>query len=70
MHGKTSPIHHDGKLCLRDSQPLRGARYHSLVIDPPSVRTGKSAKTAEGEIMAIRRQNLAVEGCSFIRNRF
>ena len=38
MHGKTSPIHHDGQgVFLGLNQPLIQTRYHSLVIDPGTV---------------------------------
>ena len=34
MHGKTSPIHHDGRTVFRDlSQPFEATRYHSLLIE-------------------------------------
>lgn len=58
MHGKTSPIYHDGKTIFRGmSNPFTATRYHSLVITPESFdhdRFEKSAWTQEGEIMALR----------------
>ena len=58
MHGKTSPIHHDGKTIFQGlTNPLTATRYHSLVISRESfdeARFELSAWTAEGEIMAIR----------------
>ena len=58
MHGKTSPIHHDGKTIFEGlSNPLTATRYHSLVIRRDSLdeeRFELSAWTEEGEIMAIR----------------
>ncbi|MCC6579068.1 MAG: aminodeoxychorismate/anthranilate synthase component II [Phycisphaeraceae bacterium] len=58
MHGKTSPIHHDGRTLFAGlSNPFVATRYHSLVILPPtfdSLRFERSAWTEEGEIMAIR----------------
>lgn len=68
MHGKTSPIHHDGKTLFKGlSNPFEATRYHSLVIDPPSLPDclEVSAKTAEGEIMAVRHKSLVVEGVQF-----
>ena len=58
MHGKTSPIHHDGKTIFKGmNNPFIATRYHSLVIRPDSFddkRFEKSAWTDEGEIMALR----------------
>ncbi len=58
MHGKTSPIHHDGKTVFAGlSNPFTATRYHSLVIRPDSFdseRFEKSAWTEEGEIMGLR----------------
>jgi len=58
MHGKVSPIQHDGKTIFQGlSNPFEATRYHSLVILPDtfdSERFEKSAWTAEGEIMALR----------------
>ena len=68
MHGKTSPIHHDGRGVFRGlSNPFDATRYHSLIIDrttlPPELEV--SAWTAEGEIMGVRHRELAVEGVQF-----
>lgn len=58
MHGKTSPIHHDGKTIFAGlSNPFVATRYHSLVIRSDSFddeRFEKSAWTEEGEIMGVR----------------
>ena len=58
MHGKTSPIHRDGKTIFKGmNNPFIATRYHSLVIRPDSFddkRFEKSAWTDEGEIMALR----------------
>ena len=68
MHGKTSPIHHDGRTIFHGlSQPFEATRYHSLLIDPPSLPAcfELSAWTAEGEIMGIRHRQHLVEGIQF-----
>jgi anthranilate synthase/aminodeoxychorismate synthase-like glutamine amidotransferase len=58
MHGKVSPIHHDGRTIFAGlSNPFDATRYHSLVITPESFdaeRFERSAWTAEGEIMGLR----------------
>ncbi len=68
MHGKTSPIHHDGRGVFRGlPDPFEATRYHSLVIDPASLPAALevSAWTEEGEIMGVRHRSLAVEGVQF-----
>jgi len=68
MHGKTSPIQHDGRGVFRDlANPFDATRYHSLVIDPATVPAELeiSAWTAEGEIMGVRHRHLPIEGVQF-----
>jgi anthranilate synthase/aminodeoxychorismate synthase-like glutamine amidotransferase len=68
MHGKTSPIHHDGRGVFRGlSNPFDATRYHSLVIDPATLpaELEVSAWTDAGEIMGVRHKRLAIEGVQF-----
>lgn len=68
MHGKTSPIYHDGKTIFRNvKNPFIAARYHSLVVDENSFPAclEVSAKTKEGIIMGIRHRSLSLEGIQF-----
>jgi len=68
MHGKTSPIHHDGRgLFAGLADPFEATRYHSLVIDPPTLPSvlERSAWTAEDEIMGVRHRDHFVEGVQF-----
>jgi para-aminobenzoate synthetase component II len=68
MHGKTSPIEHDGRTIFRGlPQPFSATRYHSLVIDPSSLPDclEVSARAPTGTIMAVRHRQLAVEGVQF-----
>ena len=68
MHGKTSPIHHDGQTLFADlPNPFEATRYHSLLIERESlpVCLTISAETAEGEIMAVRHHAHPVEGVQF-----
>jgi anthranilate synthase/aminodeoxychorismate synthase-like glutamine amidotransferase len=68
MHGKTSPIHHDGRTIFRGlSQPFEATRYHSLLIERSSVPACLeiSAWTAEDEIMGVRHRQHLLEGVQF-----
>lgn len=68
MHGKTSDIEHDGKTIFEGlKNPLVATRYHSLIVKPetaPNCFT-VTAQTKEGEIMAIRHNDLPIEGVQF-----
>lgn len=68
MHGKTSPILHDGKTIFQGiPQSFRATRYHSLIVDHASLPESLevSAWTEAGEIMAIRHREYPVEGVQF-----
>ena len=68
MHGKTSPIVHDGKTIFAGlSNPFDATRYHSLLVrrDTLPQCLEVSAWTAEDEVMGLRHRELAVEGVQF-----
>jgi anthranilate synthase/aminodeoxychorismate synthase-like glutamine amidotransferase len=68
MHGKTSPIHHDGTGVFAGlPDPFDATRYHSLVIDPGTLPPAllRNAWTDQGEIMGVRHRSLFVEGVQF-----
>ena len=68
MHGKTSLVHHDERTLFEGlPQPCEVGRYHSLIAAPASVprELEVSARTPEGEIMAVRHRALVVEGVQF-----
>ncbi len=68
MHGKTSPIFHDGEgLFAGMPQPFMATRYHSLILDPPSLPSCLkiTAWTDQDEIMGVRHQTLPLEGIQF-----
>ena len=68
MHGKTSPIHHDGTGVFAGlPDPFDATRYHSLVIDPGTLPPTllRNAWTDEGEIMGVRHRSAFVEGVQF-----
>lgn len=68
MHGKVSPVRHDGRGVFRNlPDPLACTRYHSLAIERESLPEclEVSAWTEDGEIMGVRHRSLAVEGIQF-----
>jgi len=68
MHGKTSAITHNNTGVFSGlNNPLTVTRYHSLVIDPPSLPEcfEVTAWTDKQEIMGIRHRELALEGVQF-----
>jgi len=68
MHGKTSPVMHDGRTIFDGlPNPFEAMRYHSLIVDAGSIPQclEVSARTAEGEVMALRHKELFVEGVQF-----
>ncbi len=69
MHGKTSPIHHQGQGVFAGlDNPFTATRYHSLVIDRdtcPDVLE-ITATTEDGTIMGVRhRQYPHLQGVQF-----
>lgn len=68
MHGKLSPVSHDGRGVFSGlPSQLTVTRYHSLAIDRASVPhvLDVTATAPDGEIMAIRHQSMPVEGVQF-----
>jgi anthranilate synthase/aminodeoxychorismate synthase-like glutamine amidotransferase len=69
MHGKTSPIHHDGQGVFRGlSDPFEATRYHSLVIRRETFHNPDfviSAWTSEDEIMGVRHKRWPLHGVQF-----
>jgi anthranilate synthase/aminodeoxychorismate synthase-like glutamine amidotransferase len=68
MHGKTSPIVHDGRGVFAGlPSPFEAARYHSLLVERESLPDclEVTARTAEDEIMGLKHRTLAVEGIQF-----
>jgi anthranilate synthase/aminodeoxychorismate synthase-like glutamine amidotransferase len=68
MHGKTSPIQHDGKGVFQGlPNPFEATRYHSLIVEKNSVPSCLEvcAETAQGEIMGLRHREYPVHGVQF-----
>jgi anthranilate synthase component 2 len=68
MHGKTSPILHDGRGLFKDlSNPFQATRYHSLIVDRPTLPDCLeiTAWVENGEIMGLRHKQLPLWGVQF-----
>ena len=68
MHGKTSPIRHNGEGVFAGMpNDFRATRYHSLLVERDSLPDclEVTAETAEGEIMGLKHKTLAIEGVQF-----
>jgi len=68
MHGKTSPIYHDGRSVYAGlGNPFTATRYHSLIAEEGDLPTALeiAAYTVEGEVMGVRHREHAVEGVQF-----
>jgi anthranilate synthase/aminodeoxychorismate synthase-like glutamine amidotransferase len=68
MHGRTSPILHEGAGVFTNlPSPLTATRYHSLIVQRDTVPAELeiTAWTEEDEIMGIRHKELPIEGVQF-----
>jgi anthranilate synthase/aminodeoxychorismate synthase-like glutamine amidotransferase len=68
MHGKTSPIKHNGKDLFEGMpNPFPATRYHSLVIQRDTMPDclEVTAESDEGEIMGVRHKTLPIWGVQF-----
>jgi anthranilate synthase/aminodeoxychorismate synthase-like glutamine amidotransferase len=72
MHGKTSPVEHDGKTIFRGvASPMTATRYHSLIVSdrdlPAELEVSAHTTEADGTrvIMGLRHCKFPVEGVQF-----
>lgn len=68
MHGKTSPIHHNGTSVFKGlPSPFEATRYHSLIVKRETLPDCLeiTAWTEEGEIMGLRHKEHPVHGVQF-----
>lgn len=68
VHGRATDVMHRGAGCLAGlPSPFRAARYHSLVVEEASLPSELvvTARSREGEIMAMRHRRRPVEGVQF-----
>ena len=68
MHGKASPVYHDGRTLFEGlPNPFNAGRYHSLAVAEQELPEALmvSAYTSDGEIMGVRHRTLPTEGVQF-----
>ena len=68
VHGKTSPVTHDGRGVFAGlPSPVTATRYHSLALDPATVPDclQVTARTETGVIMGVRHRSLPLEAVQF-----
>jgi para-aminobenzoate synthetase component 2 len=68
MHGKASPVYHDGRTLYEGlPNPFNAGRYHSLAVSEPELPDDLvvSSYTSDGEIMGVRHRTLPTEGVQF-----
>jgi len=66
MHGKTSPVSHDGTGLFEGlPSPFIATRYHSLIVEdiPPVLLV--NATSADGSVMGFRHASLPIHGVQF-----
>ena len=67
-HGKASAIEHDGRGVFQNLEsPFQVIRYHSLAVSPDELPESLeiSARTEDGEVMALRHRRYHAEGLQF-----
>ncbi|HTT74173.1 MAG TPA: aminodeoxychorismate/anthranilate synthase component II [Thermoplasmata archaeon] len=68
VHGELATIRHDGRGVFAGlDSPLRGARYHSLVVEPRSLprELEVSARGGRGLVMGLRHRTQPIETVQF-----
>ena len=66
LHGKASTVRHDGRGVFAGlPDPLEAGRYHSLAATRVPDELEVTARTDDGEVMAVRHRELPVEGIQF-----
>jgi len=68
VHGKASPVYHDGRTIYEGLPvPFAAGRYHSLAVAEEALPRELlvTAYTSDGEIMGLRHRTLPVEGVQF-----
>ncbi|PZU60964.1 MAG: aminodeoxychorismate/anthranilate synthase component II [Sphingobium sp.] len=66
MHGKTSPVRHDGTGLFRDiPSPFTATRYHSLIVEDIPDCLAVNATSDDGSVMGFRHKELPIHSVQF-----
>lgn len=66
MHGKTSPVTHDGSgLFTGLPSPFTATRYHSLIVENIPAQLIVNATSDDGHVMGFRHETLPIHGVQF-----
>jgi anthranilate synthase component 2 len=66
MHGKVSPVTHDGTGVFAGvPSPFTATRYHSLIVDDIPAELVVNARSDDGHVMGFRHQSLPIHGVQF-----
>ncbi len=66
MHGKTSPVTHDGSgLFAGLPSPFTATRYHSLIVEDIPADLVVNARSDDGHVMGFRHSSLPIHGVQF-----
>jgi anthranilate synthase/aminodeoxychorismate synthase-like glutamine amidotransferase len=67
MHGKTSPVYHNGQGLFNGvPSPFKATRYHSLIVEEPlPEELVVTAFTSDGEVMGLQHREYPVVGVQF-----
>ena len=68
MHGKTSPVRHQGAGVFANlPNPFEATRYHSLIVRRETLPSclEVTAETAEGEVMGLQHREHPIHGVQF-----
>ena len=66
MHGKTSPVSHDGSgLFAGLPSPFQATRYHSLIVENVPPNLAVNATSVDGQVMGLRHATLPIHSVQF-----
>jgi len=66
MHGKTSPVSHDGSGMFAGlPSPFTATRYHSLIVNDVPTALHVNARADDGHVMGFHHRTLPIHGVQF-----